>query len=93
MKHTDNATDRHRRDRPPDPSAKGRSEKGPSEEGHSEEGRGVAGIPPVSAPLSDQERAVIAALREIAFGEIEVVVHNARIVQITRSQKFRFGER
>jgi hypothetical protein len=88
MKHTDNATDRHRRDRPPD-----RSEKGPSEEGHSEEGRGVAGIPPVSAPLSDQERAVIAALREIAFGEIEVVVHNARIVQITRSQKFRFGER
>jgi hypothetical protein len=78
MKHTDNATDRHRRDRPSD---------------RSEEGRGVAGIPPVSAPLSDQERAVIAALREIAFGEIEVVVHNARIVQITRSQKFRFGER
>jgi hypothetical protein len=88
MKHTDNATDRHRRDRPPD-----RSEKGRSDEGRSEEGRGVAGIPPVSAPLSDQERAVIAALREIAFGEIEVVVHNARIVQITRSQKFRFGER
>lgn len=83
MKHTDNATDRHRRDRPPDR----------SEEGRSEVGRGIAGIPPVSAPLSDQERAVIAALREIAFGEIEVVVHNARIVQITRSQKFRFGER
>lgn len=82
MKHTDNATDRHRRDRPSDR---------PSD--RSEEGHGVAGIPPVSAPLSDQERAVIAALREIAFGEIEVVVHNARIVQITRSQKFRFGER
>jgi hypothetical protein len=78
MKQTDNATDRHRGDRP---------------QGRREETRGVAGIPPVSAPLSDQERAVIAALREIAYGEIEVVVHNARIVQITRSQKFRFGER
>ena len=50
-------------------------------------------MPPVGTPLSDQERAVIAALREIAFGEVEVVVHNARIVQITRSQKFRFDER
>lgn len=53
----------------------------------------IAGVPPVGTPLSEHERAVIAALREIAFGEVEVVVHNARIVQITRSQKFRFGER
>ena len=53
----------------------------------------IAAVPPVAAPLSEQERAVIDALREIAFGEVEVVVHNARIVQITRSQKFRFGER
>ena len=53
----------------------------------------VAGIPPVNLPLSEHERAVIAALRDIAYGEIEVVVHNARIVQITRSQKFRFNDR
>ncbi|MEQ1512537.1 MAG: YezD family protein [Lysobacteraceae bacterium] len=53
----------------------------------------IAGFPPVNAPLSEHERAVIAALREIAYGEIEVVVHNTRIVQITRSQKFRFNER
>ncbi|MFZ2755209.1 MAG: YezD family protein [Lysobacteraceae bacterium] len=53
----------------------------------------IAGFPPVSAPLSEHERAVIAALRDIAYGEIEVVVHNTRIVQITRSQKFRFNER
>lgn len=53
----------------------------------------VAGIPPVNLPLSEHERAVIAALRDIAYGEIEVVVHNTRIVQITRSQKFRFNER
>ncbi|MGN6152836.1 MAG: YezD family protein [Lysobacteraceae bacterium] len=55
--------------------------------------RTIADVPPVGAPLNEHERAVIAALREIAFGEVEVVVHNARIVQITRSQKFRFGER
>jgi hypothetical protein len=53
----------------------------------------VAGIPPVNSPLSEHERAVIAALRDIAYGEIEVVVHNTRIMQITRSQKFRFSDR
>ena len=55
--------------------------------------RTIDAAPPVGMPLNEHERAVIAALREIAFGEVEVVVHNARIVQITRSQKFRFGER
>lgn len=53
----------------------------------------IAGVPPAGTALSEHEHAVIAALREISFGEVEVVVHNARIVQITRSQKFRFGER
>lgn len=59
----------------------------------SKSGDGIAGVPPVIKPLSESERAVILALREIAFGEINVVIHNARVVQITRSQKFRFGER
>ena len=53
----------------------------------------IAGFPPVSAPLGEHDRAVIAPPRDIAYGEIEVVVHNTRIVQITRSQKFRFNER
>lgn len=52
-----------------------------------------AGVTALGAPLNLHERAVIAALREVAFGEIEVVIHNARIVQITRSQKFRFNDR
>jgi len=60
---------------------------------NSAQAQNVAGIPPVNSPLSEHERAVIAALRDIAYGEIEVVVHNTRIVQITRSQKFRFNER
>jgi len=54
----------------------------------------VAMISPLlGAPLSDHERAVIAALREVAYGEIGVTVHNAKIVQITRSQKFRLNDR
>lgn len=43
------------------------------------------------APLSDGERAVLDALRGIAFGQVEVVVHGSRIVQITRSEKLRPG--
>ena len=39
--------------------------------------------------LSDSERAVLAALREIAYGQVEVVVHSSRIMQITRSQRVR----
>lgn len=53
----------------------------------------ASGVSLQSIPLSAHERAVITALREVAFGEIEVTVHNARIVQITRSQKFRFNDR
>lgn len=44
------------------------------------------------AALSERERAVIAALRDVDFGEVGVVVHNARIVQITRSKKLRFPD-
>jgi len=42
-------------------------------------------------PLSDGERAVLEALRGMAYGQVEVVVHASRIVQITRSQKLRFN--
>lgn len=43
--------------------------------------------------LSEGERIVLAALREIAYGEVEVVVHGSRIVQVTRSQKLRVDGR
>lgn len=56
-------------------------------------------LPRRSAPvrdaldLTDAERIVLQALREIRYGQVEVVVHSARIVQITRSQKLRVDER
>ena len=44
------------------------------------------------ASLSDGERAVLDALRGMAYCQVEVVVHGCRIVQITRSQKLRLGD-
>lgn len=43
-------------------------------------------------PLSAAERAVLEAVRHLAYGQVEVVVHGSRIVQITRSQKLRLDE-
>ena len=52
-----------------------------------------SGIQATATTLNDAERAVIAALRGTAFGEVEVVIHNERIVQITKSEKVRFDGR
>lgn len=42
--------------------------------------------------LSDAERAVLDAVRDLAYGQVEVIVHSSRIVQITRSQKLRLAD-
>jgi hypothetical protein len=39
--------------------------------------------------LIPEERAVIEALRELPYGALEVVVHQSRIVQITKTEKVR----
>ena len=38
----------------------------------------------------EHEQDVLQAIRDTSFGTIEVVVHQSRIVQITRSEKLRF---
>jgi hypothetical protein len=40
--------------------------------------------------LTEEEAAVIQAIRETSFGAVEVVLHQARIVQVVRSGKTRF---
>jgi hypothetical protein len=45
------------------------------------------------ATLLDREPDVLQAIRDTAFGTIEVVIHQSRIVQITRSEKVRFDAR
>lgn len=44
----------------------------------------------VSADLTAEERSVIDSIRRTAFGTIEVVLHQQRIVQVVRSEKTRF---
>jgi hypothetical protein len=39
--------------------------------------------------LAEHELAVLRAIRDTAFGTVEVTVHQSRIVQITRSEKLR----
>lgn len=41
-------------------------------------------------PLKPEERALIAALRELNYGTLEIVAHQSRVVQFTRSEKLRF---
>ena len=52
----------------------------------------VAADPGDEPVISDAERAVLDAVRDLAYGQVEVVVHSSRIVQITRSQKLRLGD-
>ena len=42
-----------------------------------------------SRDIGDHELAVLRAIRDTAFGTVEVTVHQSRIVQITRSEKLR----
>jgi hypothetical protein len=48
---------------------------------------------PTYKPESQHEAEVLRAIRGTSFGTIEVVVHQSRIVQITRSEKQRFDDR
>ncbi|MFT4180065.1 MAG: YezD family protein [Thermomonas sp.] len=38
------------------------------------------------------EAEVLRAIRDTAFGTVEIIVHQSRIVQITRSEKVRFDK-
>jgi hypothetical protein len=39
--------------------------------------------------VAQHEQAVLNVIREMAYGTIEVTIHQSRIVQITRSEKLR----
>ena len=42
------------------------------------------------AAIPEAEAEVLRAIRDTRFGTVEIVVHQSRIVQITRSEKVRF---
>jgi hypothetical protein len=47
---------------------------------------------PAGAQAASPEAEVLRAIRDTAYGTIKVVVHQSRIVQITRSEKVRFDQ-
>jgi hypothetical protein len=51
--------------------------------------------PGAGAPERDDERAlveeILRALRQVRFGSVEIVVHDSKVVQIERREKFRFA--
>ena len=49
--------------------------------------------PPPPPSATHPELELLRAIREMAFGTVEVTVHQSRIVQITRSEKVRFDQR
>ena len=47
--------------------------------------------PPDSVAAPEVALEILGALQNIRFGSIEVVVHNGKVVQIERKEKFRFA--
>lgn len=47
--------------------------------------------PPTSVAAPEVALEILGALQDIRFGSIEVVVHNGKVVQIERKEKFRFA--
>lgn len=45
---------------------------------------------PAQVTIPEAEAEVLRAIRDTRFGTVEIVVHQSRIVQITRSEKVRF---
>ena len=44
---------------------------------------------PTTHRISDTEQAVLDAIRATPYGSVEVVLHQARIVQVVRTQKLK----
>ena len=54
---------------------------------------GESGAPQGPDRLGDVERRILQAVRSLEYGSIEIVVHDARVVQIERREKVRFDKR
>lgn len=40
----------------------------------------------------DIEQQILSAIRQVRFGSVEILIHNAQIVQIERKEKIRFDK-
>lgn len=47
----------------------------------------------IEKPLTDVEHYILNSLKGLEYGTVEITVHNAKIVQIERSEKRRFEQK
>lgn len=52
--------------------------------------RAVGGSPPTTAVSPDLLHSIVAAVESLSYGSVEIVVHDRRVVQIERREKYRF---
>ncbi len=43
--------------------------------------------------LTEAQKHILDAVRNIRYGAVEILIHDSRVVQIERSEKFRFSDR
>jgi len=43
--------------------------------------------------INDTEKEILNSIRELKYGSIEVVVHDAKIVQLQKSERIRFDKK
>lgn len=43
--------------------------------------------------LNEAEKHILDAISQIKYGAVEVLIHDARVVQVERNEKVRFDER
>ena len=55
------------------------------QENHNHPNHNKASVPP------QVEKEILRALQDLAFGSVEIVVHDGRVVQIERKEKVRFN--
>lgn len=51
----------------------------------------TSSAPGNTAPsLKEQEKAIIEAVRSLKYGSVEIVIHEGRIMEVTKKQRVRF---
>jgi len=42
--------------------------------------------------ITEADRRILAAVREVQYGSVEITVHNGRVVQVERREKIRLNQ-
>jgi len=46
----------------------------------------------ITEKLTEIEKRILEAIREVKYGTVEIIVHEGKVVQIEKSEKLRFNK-